>query len=90
MHAECNKQNHSKSKTGKKLSFWGAKIMTELQRQIILLVLAGKKNIEIAEELGYCENWVAKNLKKIYDCFKVNNRASFIREFLINYKNCDL
>lgn len=64
--------------------------MTELQRQIILLVLAGKKNIEIAEELGYCENWVAKNLKKIYDCFKVNNRASFVREFLTNYKNYDL
>ena len=65
-------------------------MITEFQKRIIERVLDGKKNVEIAEELGYSENWIAKNLKKIYDFFEVKNRASFILKFVKNYQNYDL
>lgn len=61
--------------------------LNELQEKIIPLVVEGKKNIEIAEELGFSENWIAKNLKEVYKFFGVANRSSLVREVL-SVKNC--
>jgi len=54
--------------------------LTDEQKEIINLVVDGQTNIQIAEELGYCERSIKNRLKKIYKLFNVENRAGLIRE----------
>jgi len=56
--------------------------LTEEQKSIIELVVQGKTNAQIAEEMGYCERNVKKKLHKIYKTFKVENRAALITTYL--------
>lgn len=57
--------------------------LNETQKEIISLVIDGKSNKQIAEELNYSVDNVKKNLKYCFKYFKVNDRVSLVREALL-------
>ena len=57
--------------------------MNDLQQKVLSLVIAGKKNGEIAEELSYSEKYIKKIIKQLFDIFKAKNRIELVRESLL-------
>ena len=57
--------------------------MNDLQQKVLSLVIAGKKNGEIAEELSYSETYIKKIIKQLFDIFKAKNRIELVRESLL-------
>lgn len=57
--------------------------LNEIQKDIIRLVIEGKTNKEIADELNYSLENVKKNLRACFKYFKVNNRVELVRESLL-------
>lgn len=54
--------------------------LNDLQIKIVALVNQGKTNKEIADQLGYSEIYVKKNLQTCFKYFKVKNRVEMVRE----------
>lgn len=57
--------------------------LNKIQENIVALVVKGKTNTEIAEEIGYSTDSVKKNLKKIYKHFGIKADASVKRAMLV-------
>lgn len=60
---------------------------TEREQEITILILQGKRNKEIAEELYISENTVKTHVKKIYSKLAVNNRRELIELILREINN---
>lgn len=58
------------------------KIITELQEKIIYLLIDGKNNYEIAEELDISFGYVKKNLRQLFKKFNVSNRTQLVMAVL--------
>jgi len=58
-------------------------VFTELEKQIMYLLIGGSTNAQIAEQVGYSERNVKRKIKKLFQKFNVNNRASLVREAFI-------
>lgn len=54
--------------------------LNDLQISIVGLVNQGKTNKEIADQLGYSEVYIKKNLQTCFKYFKVKNRVEMVRE----------
>lgn len=54
--------------------------LNDLQINIVALVNQGKTNKEIADQLGYSEVYIKKNLQTCFKYFKVKNRVEMVRE----------
>lgn len=54
--------------------------LNDLQINIVALVNQGKTNKEIADQLGYSEIYIKKNLQTCFKYFKVKNRVEMVRE----------
>lgn len=57
--------------------------LNDIQKDIIALVVKGKSNKEIADELGYSIENVKKNLRICFKYFKVKDRVGLVREYLL-------
>lgn len=57
--------------------------LNDLQKEIARLVVEGKSNKEIGEELGYSVENIKKNLRVCFKYFKVNDRVGLTREYLL-------
>lgn len=57
--------------------------LNDIQKDIIALVVKGKSNKEIADELGYSVENVKKNLRICFKYFKVKDRVGLVREYLL-------
>ena len=56
--------------------------LTNEQKNIINLVMKGRKNIDIAEEMGYSPATVKKRLSALYKKFYVTGRTELIYKVL--------
>ena len=60
--------------------------LTDIQKEIIILVIEGKTNKQIADRLGWSIDKIKKELKIIYKIFKIKTpdahtkRAILVRE----------
>ncbi len=57
--------------------------LNDIQKEIIGLVVQGKSNKEIADQLGYSVENVKKNLRVCFKYFKVKDRVGLTREYLL-------
>lgn len=57
--------------------------LNETQKDIVRLVIEGKSNKQIAEELNYSIENVKKNLRICFKYFNVKNRVELVRESLL-------
>ncbi len=57
--------------------------LNNIQKEILKLIVAGKSNIEIAEDLNYSLGNIKKNIQFCYKFFNVENRASLVREAVL-------
>lgn len=57
--------------------------LNEVQKDIVRLVIEGKSNKQIAEELNYSIENVKKNLRICFKYFNVKNRVELVRESLL-------
>ncbi len=57
--------------------------LNDIQKEIITLVVQGKSNKEIADQLGYSVENVKKNLRVCFKYFKVKDRVGLVREYLL-------
>jgi len=60
----------------------GDKMSTNIEEQIIALVVDGRTNQEIADEVGYSIGYVKKTLQKAFEKWGVKNRQELVREYL--------
>jgi len=58
--------------------------LTMEQESIIKLVVQGRTNMQIAEELGYSERSIKRRLRAIYKAYSVDNRQSLVREAILH------
>ena len=54
--------------------------LNELEKQVLLFVIDGKTNLEIAEEIGYSEASVKRIVKKLFLFYKISKRVDLVRE----------
>ena len=57
--------------------------LNDTQKQILKLIVLGKSNYEIAEQLNYSLANIKKNIQFCYRYFNVHNRASLVRETML-------
>lgn len=57
--------------------------LNDTQKQILKLIVQGKSNYEIAEQLNYSLANIKKNIQFCYKFFNVRNRASLVRETML-------
>jgi len=56
--------------------------LTEEQTKILELLVQGKTNMQIANELGYSDRSVKRKLQKLKKLFQVENRTALTSAFL--------
>lgn len=56
--------------------------LNNLQINILKNIEQGKKNIEIAEELGYSEVYIKKQINKLFKMFKADNRTMLCSKWI--------
>lgn len=61
------------------------KPLNEIQANIIKLIISGRTNKEIAEELSYSIEGIKRNIRICYKFYKVKNRVGLVREALSLY-----
>jgi DNA-binding NarL/FixJ family response regulator len=53
------------------------------QREVALLIVAGKSNREIADELGLTFNTASSHVKQVYARLEVNERSAVAKKLLL-------
>lgn len=56
-------------------------ILTKTEYNILIFIVKGMTNIEIAEELNYSVPWVKKELTNLYKRFNVKNRIQLVTDY---------
>lgn len=57
-------------------------ILSDEENKILELLIKGKTNLEIADEIGYSEASVKKRLTKLYKRFQVTSRIELLNKLL--------
>jgi len=60
----------------------GVAALSPQQREVALLIVEGKSNREIADELGLSFNTASSHVKQVYARLEVNERAAVARKLL--------
>jgi DNA-binding CsgD family transcriptional regulator len=60
----------------------GVAALSSQQREVALLIVAGKSNREIAEDLGLSFNTASSHVKQVYARLEVNERSAVARKLL--------
>jgi DNA-binding CsgD family transcriptional regulator len=60
----------------------GAAALSPQQREVALLIVAGRSNREIADDLGLSFNTVSSHVKQVYARLEVNDRSAVTRKLL--------
>ena len=61
----------------------GVAALSPQQREVALLIVAGKSNREIADELGLSFNTASSHVKQVYARLEVNERSAVARKLCI-------
>lgn len=57
--------------------------MNEIEKEVLRLVIEGKSNYEIADELNYSVGSVKKFIRSLFKFFKVRKRVDLVRESML-------
>lgn len=57
--------------------------LTDIQKDIVALIIEGKNNTEIAEKLHYSKGKIQKELEKIYKFFKIKSSDSTAKRIIL-------
>lgn len=57
--------------------------MKDIEKEVLRLVIAGKSNQEISEELNYSVGSIKKFIRSLFKFFKVRKRVDLVRESML-------
>ncbi len=55
-------------------------MLNDIEKKVLFLVIEGKTNIEIAEDIGYSPSNIKRIIKNLFKHYKVSKRLELVRE----------
>lgn len=59
--------------------------LNDTQKLILNKIIEGKSNIDIAEDMGYSESFIKKQIRTLFKIFRVSKRVELVREALFSF-----